>query len=87
MSVVIYLLLLHIPFSYAFHRELGREMWCMGIGVALNTLCIFDLVSHFFVGFEASRDGNFIVVLDQASVIRLISAELHLRGEMFGTFL
>lgn len=72
MSVVIYLLLLHIPFSYAFHRELGREMWCMGIGVVLNTLCIFDLVLHFFVGFEASHDGKFIVVLDHGSIIQLI---------------
>lgn len=70
MAFILYLLFLYIPFAYAFHQDLGTEMWCITVGTMLNTLCIVDLFLNFFTGYS-TKHGNFIV-LHHGSIIQLI---------------
>lgn len=69
MAVAFYLMFLHIPFVFAFHRDLEAVKWCRTVSLTLNVVCFLDLFVNFFTGFKT--DGNY-VVLRHRSIIRLI---------------
>lgn len=80
MTIVLHLLFLHIPFEYAFYRDLhtrqGNEenllnatsSWSSALRYALNSFCYLDIILNYFTGYRA-KNSNYIV-LSQSLIIQ-----------------